>query len=287
MNDSPIVRKVLREVKEMPPLPDVVVKVMRITRDPEATAQDLTKVISQDQALTGNLLRLCNSAYYGLPRTISSLTQAVMYLGFHTVRNLVLTCSVGNLFGPDTKIYGYEQNGLWKHSIAAAMIGEMIGKAIRPETKDVAYTGGLLHDIGQLLLATTIEDTADTIAEMIENGEATELEAERSALGITHAETGALLADHWNFPDELTGAIRHHHEPGNAVPPSKLACVVHLADATALQLGYGVALENMKYGPDPAALAVLGIGEKDVNGLRAMAGERIEEHAEQFLIAMR
>ena len=106
----------LKNVKEIPALPDIAVNVMRMTRDPDVTAVGLTGVISHDPGLTGNILRLCNSAYYGLPRVISSLTQAILYLGFHTVRNLVLTCAISDLLGGDRSIYGHGSGGLWTSS---------------------------------------------------------------------------------------------------------------------------------------------------------------------------
>ena len=160
-------QKMIDEIRDVPPLPDVVVEVMRITRDENTTSKQLTDVISKDQGLTGNVLRLCNSAYYGIPRTVSSLSQAVMYLGFHTVRSLVLTCSIRSFYNPKSKIYGYEKGGIWVHALSCARVCDMICERIRPDIRDTAYTAGLLHDIGQLIIGNQIEDTADSIIELM------------------------------------------------------------------------------------------------------------------------
>ena len=118
--------EILDEIESIPPLPQVAVQVMHLSRDPECTADRLTDVISMDQALTANLLKLCNSAFYGIPRTISSVKQAIMFLGFHTVRNLVLTSTMREVLDvAEGAGYWYVKNGLWRHSIAVAVGAQM------------------------------------------------------------------------------------------------------------------------------------------------------------------
>lgn len=275
--------KILREIRDIPPLPDVVVKVMQQTRDPNVSARELTETISMDQGLTGNILRLCNSAYYGIPRVVSSLTQAIMYLGFHTVRSLVLTCSVSNLFNPDKKIYGYSRGGIWYHTVACAMTSELICKRIKPDLHDTAFTAGLLHDVGQLILGVTIKDTSDTIMDLMINGGLNELDAERQVLGFSHEEVGGLLADNWNFPEELIQAIRYHHHPETVPTPSLLPAIVHLADTIVLELGYGIELEQMKYQPSAFALEYLKMDNEKVAEIKEKAAVVIQENTSLFM----
>lgn len=280
---SSIPDKILREINEIPPLPSVVVKVMQLIRDRDSTAKQLTEIISQDQALTGNILRLCNSSYYGMPRVVSSLSQAIMYLGFHTVRNLVLTCSLSQLFSPAKKVYGYKRGGLWQHAVVCAMTAQMISKKIRPDISDSAFTAALLHDIGQLILAITIKDTSDTIIDLMVNYDIPELEAEREAVGISHDELGALLADKWNFPEELVHSIRYHHMPDMGKRKSILTAIVHMADAIVLDLGYGIELEQMKYPVQKYALRVANIDEEMYKLFEENANKIIDSHASQFI----
>ncbi len=270
-------------IEEIPAIPDVVVKVMQLTRNPDVTAKELTDMISNDPGLTGNILRLCNSAYYGIPRVVSSLNQAVMYLGFHTIRSLVLTCSINSFFNPKQPVYGYVNGGIWHHSVACAITSELICNHVRPELHDSAFTAGLLHDIGQLILGISIKDTSETIIDMMINGGVDELQAENDSLGFTHEELGAHLANAWNFPDDLIHAICHHHHPLESKTQTEMTSIIHIADAMALELGFGIELEQMKFNVDPAALAKFGLNHEWLASMREEASALIDEKATQFM----
>jgi len=270
-------------IEEIPAIPDVVVKVMQLTRNPDVTAKELTDMISNDPGLTGNILRLCNSAYYGIPRVVSSLNQAVMYLGFHTIRNLVLTCSINSFFNPKQPVYGYVNGGIWHHSVACAITSELICNHVRPELHDSAFTAGLLHDIGQLILGISIKDTSESIVDMMINGGVDELNAEINSLGFTHEELGAHLANAWNFPDELIHAICHHHNPLDSKTQTEMTSIIHIADAMALELGFGIELEQMKFPVNPAALEMFGLNQEWLATMREEAVTLIDEKATQFM----
>ena len=241
------VEQIVEEVRNIPPLPAVVLKVIALTRDSNTSAGDLNKVISLDPALTANLLKLCNSAYYGLPRVVSSVTQAVMYLGFHTVRNLVLTSTMSDFLSHDMSGYGYVKGGLWHHSIAVAVAAEHLCKKLRPGLQDVAFTAGLLHDIGKVVLTRFVAEAWDEIERSIREDGMAFMEAERAVLGFDHSLLGAKIADQWNFPQDLVQAIALHHRPEDAKSRPILAVIVHLADAAALQMGYGLAGDGLRY----------------------------------------
>lgn len=283
MDSNEVTKKIIREIEEIPPLPDVVVKVMQLSRNPDTTATDLTNIISKDQALTGNILKLCNSAHYGLPRVVSSLSQAIMYLGFHTVRNLVITCSVSNLFSSDRKIYGYEENGLWKNSIATAMISEMLAKKVSREQADTAFTAGLMVDVGQLIIGIKIRDTADTILELIIEQNMSDLEAEKQALGFTHTELGGMLVDQWNFPEELVNTIRFYRAPAESPSKSVLTSIVHMAKSIALESGFGVECPQLCYPVLDFALKAVAISQERFDELKEEAIAYIEEKASEFV----
>ncbi|MDX9753463.1 MAG: HDOD domain-containing protein [bacterium] len=276
-------KKLIDEIHDVPPLPDVVVDVMRLTREPNTTAKQLTEIIAKDQGLTGNVLRLCNSAYYGLPRTVSSLNQAIMYLGFHTVRNLVLTCSIHNFYNPKSEIYGYQNGGLWIHVLACARVSDLISTKLRMDLKDTAYTAGLLHDIGQLIIGNQIEDTAETIVDMMLNGNMNELQAEEEVVGYTHCMLGAAVADKWNFPTELVHAIQYHHTPNQSVKNIILTDIVHLADSVVLAMGFGVALEQIKFSPQPGVLKTLGIDQAFVDTILVEAESIVKDELNMML----
>ncbi len=287
MGDSQdLLKKALSDVNDIPALPDVVVKVMQLTRNPDVTAEELTTVISKDPALTGNILRLCNSALYGLPRTVSSLKQAVMYLGFHTVRNLVLTCSMSNLFNTDVKIPGYTEGGLWVHSIACAIGCEMICKTIRPIRKaisDAAFTAGLLHDIGQILIGMRSMGTLETIEELMLEGGMSQVEAEKEALGYSHDELGSALLSHWDFPDLLVLGLKYHHFPDRAEKSITMPSLVHITNSLICDMGFGIDLEQMKHTPNEFAIDTVGMDPSDLMKLREDIESMVKENSEMFL----
>lgn len=280
---SKLPKKLIEEIRDVPPLPDIVVDVMRLTREPDTTAKQLTDIISKDQGLTGNVLRLCNSAYYGLPRTVSSLNQAIMYLGFHTVRNLVLTCSIHNFYNPKSRIYGYENGGLWIHVLACARVSDLIGEKLGNGLKDTAYTAGLLHDIGQLIIGNQIEDTAESIIDLMESSQLNELQAEEEVVGYNHCMLGGAIADKWNFPMELVHAIQYHHTPDKSTKDIILTDIVHIADSIALELGFGVAMEQIKYSPSKSALKTLGVDQDFVDMIRSKAEAIVQDELNMML----
>ena len=266
----------LNNIRDIPALPDVVVKVMRMTRDPEVSAAELNSVIGLDPALTGNILKLCNSAYYGLPRVISSVTQAVMYLGFHTVRNLVLTCALSDLLGGDRPLYGHGKGGLWQHSIACAVASQRICEVVSPGQKDTAFTAGLLQDIGKVIIHEQIKDTETSIEEVMIEQNLPLTAAEESVLGYTHAEIGAALADRWNFPVELVHAICYHHNPEDAPSQSALTAIIHIADTYVLDRRYGVELDQLVYPTNPASLEEVGIDREKLDDVLAELDELVD-----------
>lgn len=270
----------LSNIRDIPALPDVVVKVMRMTRDPEVSAAELNSVIGLDPALTGNILKLCNSAYYGLPRVISSVTQAIMYLGFHTVRNLVLTCALSDLLGGDRPMYGHGKGGLWLHSIACAVASQKICESVNTGLKDTAFTAGLLQDIGKVIIHEQVKDTETSIEEvMVEQGLSLTA-AEQSILGYTHADIGAALADRWNFPVELVHAIHYHHDPSSAPSRSILTSIVHVADTCVLERRFGVEMDQLLYPTASDALEEIGLEQAKVDtalsGLDAMVDKAMQ-----------
>ncbi len=278
-------KNLLSNVRDIPALPDVVVKVMRMTRDPDITTKDLTDVISQDPGLTGNILKLCNSSYYGLPRMIASVKQAIMYLGFHTVRNLVLTCSMSDILGGNREVYGHGKGGLWLHSFACAVASEHICQLLRPGLKDAAFTAGLLQDVGKVIIHKQIMDTEESIEDLVVSEGISLTDAELSVLGFTHAEIGAALIDRWNFPAELVQAVRYHHTPEDAPSESMLTSIVHLADTIVLRKGIGITIDGLVYPTSVFAYETTGFEPAELEKLLENFEEEIKEAATALGIA--
>jgi len=267
MPDEKLLERILEDVEEIPPLPGVASQVMEMTNDPDASASELNKVISKDEALTANLLKLCNSSYYGLPRVISSVTQAIMYLGFQTVRNMVLSSTINKIMNEyDLSMYNYAKNGLADHSFATAVASQVIAKRLRPGLRDTAFTGGLLHDVGKIILCRFVEDHRSELAGF-SNSSLVTASAERELFGTDHAEVGAKVADNWNFPQELILAIGYHHNPEEAKGRPLLAVIVYLANNVCLRLGNGLVGGPVEEPISEYCIESTGTGEEDLPDL--------------------
>ncbi|KXK37437.1 HDOD domain-containing protein [bacterium] len=240
MVESSLIKRILQDIKEIPPLPEVATRVLQLTNDPEVSAAELNQVISRDEALTANVLKLCNSAYYGLPRVISSVSQAIMYLGFQTVRNMVLSSAVNQVFiKHDLSIYNYRKNGISDHSFAVAVACQTIARKLRPGLSDTAFTSGLLHDVGKIILGKYLRENDQVLQQRSASPIVTRA-LELEFFGMDHAQVGSHIADNWNFPQELTLAIGFHHNPDEAKGRPLLAVITYLADIVCLRLGVGL-----------------------------------------------
>lgn len=240
MPEGRLLQRILDDINDLPPLPRVAAQVMEMTNDPDVSAAELNNIISQDEALTANLLKLCNSSYYGLPRVISSVTQAIMYLGFQTVRNMVLTSTLDRVYADyDLSFYNFEPGGLSRHSFGTAIASQVISKRLRPGLRDTAFTAGLLHGVGKIILGKYVREHKNELME-VSDGQFVTRAAEREVFGTDYAEVGSRIADNWNFPQELILAIGYHPEPEQAPGKPLLAVIVYLAQNTCNRLGVGL-----------------------------------------------
>ncbi len=201
---------IIEKIKELAVLPQVVYQVLDLTNDPNATARDLERVISIDQGMSARVLNTVNSAYYGLPRKIASIKDAVVLLGFKTIRNLAMTASVFDLFVGKIDRQNLRRGKWWRHSLDTALCCRLIASQLPGCSPDEAYTAGLLHDIGKPLLDRYGQSPYEEVESLMELG-VPELQAEREVFGCDHAELGREVSLHWGFPEKLAEAIGAHH----------------------------------------------------------------------------
>jgi len=225
------VMKKLDSVTDLPTLPAVASKIINLVNNPRTSANDITQVISRDPALAAKVLRLVNSAYYGFPRQIKTITHAIMILGFKDLKNLVVSASVFKMFKGQANLIDIDLEALWQHSIGCAICAKLL--AIRKKSKEPeeAFMAGLLHDIGKILLRQYWKKEFAEVIQMVKEKSIWIKEAEEKVLGITHAEVGAVLANKWNLPATLSKAIHMHHQPQKAKESEyELAALTHAAD---------------------------------------------------------
>lgn len=230
-----------KKLADLPPLPTVVMKIMETVNNPDTSAEDLNRLISMDPGLSSKVLRIVNSAYYGFPKRISTITHAVVILGFNTVRNLVLGVSAFGILTQKSMPYGLNRTQFWEHSVATAVAGNVIGKkrlAKMRNAADEAFIGGLLHDIGALFLDSYFPVQYAVAMAFAAREQKTAYEAERLILGIDHMTVGRRIAEYWNFPPHLVAMLGSHHEPTKQKEQFELTAVIHAGDWLAWQSGY-------------------------------------------------
>lgn len=261
-------RKIVRSVDDLPPIPQVVMTIKDIMAKPNCSAKHIADLVSQDQALTSKVLKLANSPYYGVLKPINNIQQGVAFLGFNTLHNLVLAGSLHRMYEKDLKGYRMMKGQMWEHSVYAAFGAEMIAQKIGKKSLiEVAFTAGLIHDVGKLVMGTYIGEVFESVVQMVEQKNVSFLEAEKSMLGFDHAEIGGEVARKWRFPLDLVSAIRYHHTPHMAQGDLELVSVIHLADVACLMMGKGVGVDSMYYAIDPVALKTLQMTEDDLQDL--------------------
>lgn len=258
---------IVEAVNDLPALPSVVTRVIQLTDDPNSTAQDINNVLNQDQAITARVLRLANSAFYGYTRRINTVTDAVVFMGFKTIRSIVIAASVSDILNQEIAGYALEYGELWRHSQCTAMAARLIARKVKFPTLDLAYTAGLLHDIGKVILNRTMKEAYFEVVEKVSEGEIPFNQVEDEILGFNHAMVGAKVAAKWNLPDQLVEAIAMHHDPDNATVNPKLTAIIHMADAICVAMGIGIGVDGMLYPMSGKAMELLGLDELAIEGV--------------------
>jgi putative nucleotidyltransferase with HDIG domain len=241
----------IKKVKDLPPMPAIVVKAMEMSLDPNTSVRNLQMVISQDQALSAIILRIVNSAMYALRAEVSTVSHAVAVLGIETVRSVIMAASVEQVFqganSLGTKL-------LTEHSWGTALAARSIARRVGYKNIEEALISGLMHDIGKPVMVQNLRDPYNEILNEVYKGYSSFHQLELSTFGFSHAHVGALLARKWNFPPQLAEAVGYHHNPLSAPEYKQLACIVNLANLLMIHVGIGFEKDkNLLLDKQPAA----------------------------------
>jgi putative nucleotidyltransferase with HDIG domain len=252
------VQELFNRVEELPPLPAVAARVMMLADDDKTSAMELAQVLSTDQALTAKLIRISNSAYYGFARRVSTVREAVLVLGFKQVRQLAVGASIINAFkGAPSPHDPFDLDLFWGHSLAVAASAETYAKKTRAARPEDAFTAGVLHDIGRLVLRQALPDQFRMAVNMARNDGWSLHEAELEATGFAHDEVGRAIGERWKFPSHLVDAVACHHDSSLTPQADGLSGVVARCDRYVLHYGLycGYEIEDGVVVPLPADLA--------------------------------
>ena len=215
-------------IRELPTLPAIVLKVNQMLQDVETTTDQLSRVIETDQAMTAKILKLVNSSFYGFKSTISSISTAVIILGFNTVQHAVVSLSVMKSFALLKNLKRLNIQDFWNHSLAVAVISKYLADHSDKALSSDCFTAGLLHDIGKLILAEYFTEYFEKIWLTAVENAISFVDAEKLENAVNHAEIGAYLAEKWLLPQPLVDAIRHHHSAFSS--DHRAAAVISVAD---------------------------------------------------------
>lgn len=256
-------RTLLKKIVDLPTLPAVVAKVIEVVEDERSSATDLARVIMTDESLTARVLKLANSAFYGHHRGVSSVTQAMVVLGFDVIKSLVLGISIFNTLGGKGRRISAERKKMWYHSVTTAAASSTIISATKPERRETVFVAGLLHDIGKVALLSIYPQEYQAICHSVGHKHCPIQEVEVSVFGFDHAEVGGWLGEQWNLPPEIVNAIIYHHRPSAAPADSRLlTSVVHVGDLLATGMEEGDSDWILRV--DPHAKATLGVPDADL-----------------------
>lgn len=231
-----IVKKKLRRLEGLPTLPPIVQRLNKLIENEETSLNQIAELIEKDQVITSKILRLANSAFYGFPKRISTVQNALMLLGVNIIKILIITSSIFDIiYKEDVK--------LWEHSVGVATCARILAEKLEIKDPQEVATAGLLHDLGKIIEKVSFKEEYKKIEELVQDGKSPLL-AEKEIFGLDHAEIGAFLMRIWNLPDRLIEAVEAHHELEKAKDFKKESALIHLANVLIHARGYGDSLYN-------------------------------------------
>jgi len=272
-------REIISKMKLFPSMSGIAAKVLKLLDDPDSSAGQVEQLLKQDPSLTANLLKLTNSAYFGIPSKVGSVRHAIAMLGWKRLSKLVMAACVSAI--TDRKIPGYDlpPGVLWQHSVAVSVTAEGLMRELKVAESDEIFTAALLHDLGKLILGGFVEKELKEIEKVAARGIPFQM-AEQEVLGTDHAEIGALMLESWSFPPNLVSAVRWHHDPDSAPETSSMTDIVHVANVLCLMIGIGIGVEGLHYEPSVSATKRLGIKPTQLELIASQTLEWVKELAD-------
>jgi HD-like signal output (HDOD) protein len=266
---------VTQNLGDLPPLPQVATRVLRISSASDTSSEELLDLVRMDQALSGQLLKIANSAMFGRVREVTTLTEAVLTLGFSTARSVVLASSVKNLFtrGP----VGPQERILWEHALVAALTGSAFSKAMGLAVTEEVFLAGLMHDIGKSVLALKFPEGYGALLRRLHDQAGDGLSMELDTFGFDHAMVGEALLRSWNLTAGIEAVVRWHHEPIQApAEHRRQVALTALGNQVALDLQIGLGSPDSLARATRDALDILQLDDETHQGHRASALEALE-----------
>jgi putative nucleotidyltransferase with HDIG domain len=278
-----VVASAIAEISHIATLPEITLKIIELVEDPNSTARDLHKIIANDPALCSRILKVVNSAFYGLPRQIGSINRAIVLLGLNAVKNIAIAASLTKLFRGGELCSRFSAKELWIHSIATAAAAKLVCDELKLNMSDEAFLAGLIHDIGIMVEVQSMRhELLQVFEEMTfdNNGAPTSdmREIEERVLGANHEAFGAGLCEAWKFPKSFTFVTRHHHAPMELAADSRtLTSIVYVADRISAVCGYGFRTDLQSLDFEPEVIAELNLSTEQIESIKERLPQSYDE----------
>ena len=271
------VKKLIDKVQGLPTLPSMLNSVNQLILNERTSAKEVAQIISSDPALTSKVLRVVNSSFYGFPNRITTITHAIVILGFNTIKSIVLSSTIFDVFRRGTKPGEFDRTEFWKHSIGCGAAAKVLGRRIHYPMLEELFIAGLLHDVGKIVLDQYLPEKFGEVTALVRAKDILIGEAEFQVLGVTHADVGAWLFEKWNLSKGLVETVRCHHNPALAGETQRFAEIIHVADVLVRAVGFGSGGDRKIPAISDAAWRSLGLVESELDGLLAQTGAEIEK----------
>jgi putative nucleotidyltransferase with HDIG domain len=266
-------------IEKMPSLPTTVTKIMEICNDPRTSPADLNRVISLDPVLMGKVMRLINSAYYGLSQEITSLVRAIIMLGINTVKNLALSTAILGTLGNKADFQALNMDGFWRHSLGVGVTAKLIAKhrKVDPKTLEEYFIAGLLHDIGKIPLNNRFPQDYVAAMGISDRDNSPLFAAESEMMGLNHAQVGDLILKAWNLDESIQDVVLHHHKPeGYKGPHKEKLYTVVLANYFANDFEIGFSGDRYPSPPHPGICQALKVTMETLEDMEDQVKQEIE-----------
>jgi putative nucleotidyltransferase with HDIG domain len=256
------------------PIPAIASQIITKSEDPDSSLSEIADLIAKDPALTANLLKICNSAYFGLPRKVESVKDAVAWIGLDQIVELVLTNSVSDNFKKGLEGYGLGEGELWRHAVTSAHVAKSLAHRFGvSQNKHLIYTAALLKDIGKLILGRFVAFSAEKINILVHSQGYSFNDAEKNVIGMNHEELGAMVGEKWSFSEKQIYIIRHHHLTDESARQDLETTLIYLADIICMMMGICTGTDGLSYRFYSDVLERINVSEKDLHGIIAETSE--------------
>lgn len=271
------IEELIKDIDNLTPIPAVVNQIMAAAENPDSSMAEIAEIIMYDPSITANILKMCNSAYFNLPRKINSVHDAVTMMGMEQVIDIVLLKSGAENLQTGQKGYGLHEGELWKHAVSSALIARNLAEKKGSQHKQMIFTAALLKDIGKVILDRFISDSYQKINDLVKNKGCSFREAEKKVIGIDHAELGGIIAKMWDFSPKMVFMIRNHHMNNEAAKDNLETQILYVADNVCMMMGIGGGSDGLAYRFHKDVLKKLGISPIDLQSIIASFGEEMQK----------